>query len=208
MKYNIFQKIQIWFIELISKVHWKTRKFLSDSEKDEIRQKLTHDYYIILTRRKNYLTTFFINLGHFLLTGRWGYYSHALVNLEDEVMNDDDFRLIEATVEGVHFSTFPQVFDTVQAVALLSPKNVSLEEWTAALDSTKNYLGVPYDNLFNLKNDLEINCVELIYLAIKSIPGYKTKFADFERIVLRKKKLTPQMLLECKDFEVTWVVKK
>lgn len=208
MEYNIFQKVQIFFVKLIARVRWKTNTFLSDREKDLIREKLTKDYYIILTRKDNHLSTFFINLGHFLLTGKWGYYSHSLVNLEDEVKNDNDFRLIEATGAGVHYSTFSFVFDTVQSVALLAPKNVSIEEWTAALDKTKMYLGVPYDNLFNLKNTLEINCVELIYLAIKEIPDYKSKFSNFEKLALRKKKLTPQMFVDCDDFEIVWVVKK
>jgi hypothetical protein len=208
MEHNIFQKIQILFVKLVAKVKWDTDDFLTDDEKDIIRQKLIKDYYVIMTRRENFLSTFFINLGHFLLTGKWGYYSHTLVNLEDEVNSDDDFRLIEATGVGVHFSKFNEVFDPVQSVALLAPKNISIEEWTAALDNTKKYLGVPYDNLFDLKNDMEINCVELIYLAVKTIPGYKEKFSDFERIALRKKKLTPQMLLECKDFHLVYEIRK
>jgi len=167
-----------------------------------------NDYYIIATRRSNQLTTFFINLGHFLLTGKWGYYSHVLMNLEDEVADKSDFRFIEATGAGTHYSTFDQVFNGVDAVALVKPRNMSLNEWTGALDSVKVHLGKPYDNLFDIKSDLEINCVELIRLALINVPNYHTRFPEFEKLVNKKKKLTPQMFLDCSDFEVVYQIRR
>lgn len=206
MNYTWFQKIQIWFIRITSKLHWQQREQLAETDNKILKEMFVQDYYIIATRRSNYFTTFLINLGHFFLTGRWGYYSHVLMNLEDEVKSDDDFRFIEATGAGTHYSDFQQVFGTADAVALIKPKNMSVEEWTAALDNLKVYLGTPYDNLFNLKSTLEINCVELIRLALKATPDYETRFANFERMVSKKKKLTPQMFLECKDFEVVYEI--
>lgn len=205
---NIFQKVQIFFVELLATVHWKQKHRLSDDNRKSLSDMLTKDYYIIATRRDNQLTTFFINLGHFCLTGNWGYYSHVLMNLEDEVKDPSDFRLIEATGKGIHFSSFDEVFDGTYAVALVKPKHITLEEWTAALDNSTTYLGRPYDNLFDLKSDLEINCVELIRLALVNVPEYKTKFAEFEKMIEKKKKLTPDMFAECPDFEVVFRIKR
>lgn len=208
MKRTIFQSIQIWFVELLAKISWKQKHHLSEENKAVLRERLTDDYYIIATRRDNQLTTFFIALGHFLLTGKWGYYSHTLMNLEDEVSDPNDFRLIEATGKGVHYSTFDEVFDPTYAVALIKPRGMTLQEWTTALDECKIYLGRPYDNLFDMRNDLEINCVELVRLALQRLPDYEARFPNFERLVRRKKKITPQMFIDCPDFEVVFTAKR
>lgn len=200
--------MQIWFIGLISKIHWKQKCILTEDDNTLIKQKFIKNYYIIATRKSNYLTTFFIALGNFFLTGKWGFYSHVLMNLEDKVKTDDDYRFIEATGKGTHYSTYNDVFGAVDAIALIKPKNMTFNEWTKAMDKAKTYLGRPYDNLFNLKNDLEINCVELIRLALEGTDDYATNFAEFEKIVAKKKKLTPDMFVECSDFEVVFVIKK
>lgn len=208
MKYTTLQKLQIWFIKTFSKLHVDEDYHLPSPYLAELKEKFKSDYYIIATKRYNYFSTFMINFGHWFLTGRWGYYSHVLMNLEDEVKTDDDYRFIEATGAGTHYSTFDEVFSIVDAVALIKPKNITLEEWTAALDRAKTYLGTPYDNLLDLKNSLEINCVELIHLALQGIPEYEVKFAEFEKMISKYKKLTPSMFIECPDFEVIWVAKK
>jgi len=208
MKYTFFQKVQIWFIELLAKVHWKQKDSLTADDDAMLKEWFAKDYYIIASRRGNYLTTFFIALGNWFLTGRWGFYSHVLMNLEDEVVTDDDFRFIEATGKGTHYSTYYEVFHKVDAVALIKPKNMPIEEWTEALDAIKVYLGAPYDNLFDLKNNLEINCVELIRLALLHTPNYETRFAEFEKMIAKKKKLTPDMFTECSDFEVVYSIKR
>jgi len=208
MNYTWFQKVQIWLIELIAKIHWKHDTLLTDEDDIELKSKFTADYYIIATRKSNYLTTFFIGLGNFFLTGHWGFYSHVLMNLEDTVKTDDDYRFIEATGEGTHYSDFESVFGKVDAVALIKPRNMTLIEWTEALDKAKTYLGTPYDNLFDLKSTLEINCVELIRVALQALPDYPEKFAEFEKMVAKKKKLTPDMFIECSDFEVVYCVRR
>lgn len=208
MEKTFFQKIQEWFVELITPIKWKPKKTLKEPQLSEIRAALTTDYYIIATRRTNFLTSFFINLGHFLLTGRWGFYTHVLMNLEDEVKADNDFRLIEATTHGTKYSTFEQVFTGVNAVGLIKPHSMTVEEWTACMDAAKEHLGKPYDNLFNVKNDLEINCVELVRLALMALPDYSTRFANFEKLLSKKGTLTPSMFAECKDFHVYKVFKR
>lgn len=208
MEYTFFQKAQIWFIGLIAKVHWHQSTKITPIDKVVLKERFVSDYYVIATRKSNYLTTFFIAFSNWFLTGHWGFYSHVLMNLEDEVKTDNDFRFIEATGTGTHYSTFEEVFGAVDAVALIKPKGMTLEEWTRTLDQAKTYLGRPYDNLFNLKSDLEINCVELIRLALSGLPDYEVKFAEFEKMVAKRKKLTPDMFVECSDFEVIYVVKR
>lgn len=201
--------MQIAFNHFTSKVKWSQRSHLTDSDIAEIRERCTKDYYIIATRKRNYLSTFFIGLANFFLTGKWGFYSHVLMNLEDKVEGDEDFRFIEATGTGTHYSTLMDVFGTVDAVALIKPKSMTVAEWTAALDSVKKYLGIPYDNLFDLRNTLEINCVELVRLALSTLPDYDTRFAQFEEFIKEKAdKLTPEMFLMCDDFHVVWEVKR
>lgn len=208
MKKTLYQNIQIYIINHLSKIHWKKRKSLKNNDLDILREKFTEDYYIVGTRRSNYLTTFLISLGNFFLTGRWGYYSHVLMNLEDIVVDDLDYKFIEATGKGTHYSTFNDVVDGIDAIVLLKPKNITIDEWTSALDKIKIYLGTPYDNLFDLKNTLEINCVELIRLALHELPDYNRKFANFERMVREKKKLTPDMFIECDDFEIVIEIRR
>lgn len=208
MNHTIFQKIQIFFIELLSKIHWKQENKLDNEDFCILKDKFVSDYYIIATRKSSHLTTFFIAMGNFFLTGKWGFYTHVLMNLEDIVKTDDDFRFIEATGTGTHFSDFKTVFGEVDSVALIKPKNMTIEEWTAALDKAKTYLGRPYDNLFDLKNDLEINCVELIRLALQGLPDYETKFSNFEQMVAKKGKLTPDMFSQCDDFEIVVEIKR
>jgi hypothetical protein len=204
MSKTIFQRVQEFFVKLIAKIRWKNRYQITIESKADIRQLLTDNYYIIATRRHNFLSTFFINLGHFFLTGRWGYYTHTLMNLENEVNSDDDFRLVEATTRGTTYSSFDRVFAGVDAAILLQPMRVSVEDWTTALENTEQYIGHPYDNLFDMKNDQEINCVELVILVAKSTPGFESKFPNLQSLLETKRTITPQMLVDCPDFRVAY----
>lgn len=201
---TLVDRIVTW----ITKVQWRTSKVISSEEVDTIRAKLTDSYYIILTRHSGYLSTFAIAVAHFIQTGRWGYYSHVLMNLEDEVKSDSDFRLIEATGSGVHYSSFTQVFDPqCSSVALLKPKSLTLDEWTQIMDGAKVYLGRPYDTLFDLTDDRALSCVELVRSILRELPDYKTRFAKFEDAVASSQKLTPHMFFECDEFEIVYRTK-
>lgn len=200
---ELIEKAVLW----IGNIHWKFTDGLTGKELDEIEKRLIPDYYIILTRRKNHLSTYFIMLSYILLKGKFGYYSHALMNLEDEVTEEKDFRLIEATGTGVHYSSFNEVFDC-HSVALLKPKNMSLEEWTEVMDKAKSQLGKEYDTLFDLKTDKELSCVELVRVALQALPDYETRFANFERMIKTRNNLHPQMFYDCDDFEVVFEVRK
>jgi hypothetical protein len=202
---TIKNKIVTGVVRWIGSVKWHTSCVLTEQDVVDIRHKLTTDYYIILTRHCGYLSTYAISFAHFFLTGKWGYYSHTLMNLEDEVRSDADFRLIEATIVGVHYSQFNEVFDPqCSSVALLKPKNMSLEHWTTVMDKAMTQVGKPYDTLYDLVSDRSLSCVELIRVALKNEPNYDVDFANFEKMVSERKNLDPHMFLECPDFEVVW----
>lgn len=192
-------KLVVWLSEL----QWAAKSSISDEECQRIKELLSRDYYIILTRRSNHFSTYMISIADFFLTGKLGYWSHVLMNLEDEVKTDDDYILIEAIGSGVTKSHFSQVFD-VDSVAIIKPKNITVDQWTAILDKAKDNLGKPYDNLFDLKNDREINCVELVRNALMATKGYHENFANFEKMISEKKNLTPNMFYTCSDFEIVF----
>lgn len=202
---NTEQKIIDWFVKLIGKIEWKPKPYIDKEQTTRIRELLSEDYYVILTRKNHHLSTYATNLGHFFLTGRWGFWGHALMNLEDEVSTKKDFRLIEAIAEGVTYSNFDEVFKVHHAV-LMIPRGITLEEWTAALDFVRTTLGTPYDTLFDISKANRINCVELVYLALNTLPNAHQRFPIFFDLVKNKKKITPDMFIECEEFIVRYKV--
>ncbi len=203
---SIFKSVADTVIQTIGKIHWPAGQIIDVASQEDIKRKLKTDYFIILTYRRNHLSSFFVCLANFVLTGRWGRWTHALMNLEDHVDGDEDFRLIEATGTGTHFSPFDKVFD-VHGAVLLKPKSMTLDEWTGLLDRAKTQLGKPYDSLFNLASDQELSCVELVRTVLMGQPNYATDFANFEALIKKRKNLTPQMFYDCGDFEVVYEVR-
>lgn len=202
---TLWQKAVDWFIQTAGKIHWRASKELRPSDIETIKRLLTEEYYIILTRRHNHLSTFMTAFANFFLTGRWGYWSHALMNMEDEVKSDADFRLVEAVGDGVTFTPFEKVFD-VDAAVLLRPRGLSTADWTTVFESLNNDIGKPYDTLFDLKNDSALSCVELVRSALQKLPDYETRFARFEALIAKRKNLTPQMFYDCEDFIVEYQI--
>lgn len=193
-------------VAFIGSVEWKIKNPLTAESNLLLQEKLKNDYYIILTRRNNHLSTYTIALANFILTGKFSYWSHSLMNLEDEVNSKLDFRLIEATSVGVAFSTFDAAFN-VNSVVLLKPKHITLDEWTLILDKAKSDLGKPYDSLYDLSRDNALSCVELVRNALKASPNYEQNFANFEKLITKSKNLTPQMFYDCLDFEVVYEIR-
>lgn len=204
---DLYDKVIAFFILGIGKIHWKASNTLTEAQQDQIRSLLIPQYYIILTHRNNHLSTFFVGLANFMLTGKWGYWAHALMNLEDEAKDDKDFRLVEAVGTGVAFSSFAEVFD-VHGAVLLRPKNMSADQWTAVMDKAKSEVGKPYDTLFDLKSDQALSCVELVRTALMAEPDYEKNFANFEALIKKRKNLSPQMFYECDDFEIAYEVRR
>ena len=204
----MLNKIKTFLVKLIGKIHWKQTHAITDDDRAEIRKQLTSHYYLIVTRRSNHLSTFAICFMNWWLTGKWGFYSHILMNTENDVVDDSDFRLVEAIGTGVTYSSFWKVFGKVDAVGLIKPKNLSIDEWTNVLDKARTEIGKPYDTLFDLTNDKSLSCVELVRVALSNEPNYKTDFANFEKMIRHNGNLTPQMFVDCEDFEVIWHVKR
>lgn len=203
-------------LRLIGKIHWPSKNYLSQAVLDEIKPQLADNYFVILTYRKNHLSSSFIGLASFLLTGRWAKWSHSLINLEDTVENLADFRIVpldkkvntrgllfEAVGDGSGFSPFEKVFD-VHAVALLKPKHMTLDDWRSVMDKAKEQVGKRYDTLFDLADDSELSCVELVRTILMDLPDYHEKFAAFEALIQKRGNLTPSMYYECGDFEVVY----
>lgn len=203
---NIFQKAWVAFIEWVGTIHWSPKNTLTIDQQDDIRKLLIGNYYIMLSRRNNHLSTYFISLGNFLLSGKWSYWSHAFMNAEDKVISDEDFRIVEAVGVGVEYTPFDKVFDC-NSVVLLKPRCMLVEDWTAVLDKAKTEIGKPYDNLFDLKNDQALSCVELVRTSLMAEPDYAKNFANFEALIKKRKNLTPQMFYDCLDFVVVYEVR-
>jgi hypothetical protein len=225
---NLLNKIVAWAVFTIGKVHWTAQNTLEPVEQNKIRDLLVNNYYIILTHRNNHLSTFFTGLVNFFLSGKWGYWAHALMNLEDQVNQSTDFRLveavdvkiedktdiknpnerfIEAVSAGVKYTPFNDVFD-VHGVVLLKPKNMSIDRWTCVLDRAKSELGKPYDTLFNIAEDNALSCVELVRTALMAEPDYAVNFANFEALIKKHKNLAPQMYYDCGDFEIVYEIRR
>ena len=203
---GVFKSIADFVVINIGKVHWGYKNGLTNSELSTVKDLLTPHYYIILTHRKNHLSTFFVGFASWVVTGKWSYWAHALMNMEDDIKTDSDFRLVEATGAGVNYSPFNLVFQ-VHGVVLLKPKSMSAEYWTAVMDKAKTEVGKPYDTLFDLKNDQALSCVELVRTALMAEPDYETNFANFEKMIKERKNLTPQMFYDCPDFEIVYEVR-
>lgn len=180
---------------------------LTDPELKQIKDLLAKNYLIIATARKCHLTTYLIRLLSFIKGSRNPVYSHVLMNVEgDDPAINTEYRLIEATGRGVHYSTFMQVFDC-DDVCLLKRKNVSLDDWNIAIDAAIAELGLPYDDVFNIDDSSHVSCVEMVRCAMEKIPDYSSKFPVFEQMIKTVKNLTPQMYRDCPDFEILLEIK-
>lgn len=211
------RKFGAWFVPKISWITWDSLRSLfnngvyyslTEEDWEFLRKALRKDYYIILTRNDSHLSTYLVMLGNLITSGKFGHYAHALMNLEDDPVFDQSYILVEATAKGVHYSTFLEVF-RCDSVALLKPKNLTIDEYTAVLDKAMAQIGLPYDNLFDLKSHAEVSCVELVRVALQELPNYSTMFSNLERMIVENDgNLTPEMFYNCPDFEVVWEVRR
>lgn len=207
-----------WFINIIGKIKWEGlykkihgRTYtLTHEDWFKARDVLASGYFIILTRRKTHLSTYFISLAHFLLTGRFGYYSHALVNVEadrDGFYGLSDFKFMEAIGVGVKHSKWHEVFNC-DAICIIKPKYYALEELNASIGVGLADIGKEYDDVFKVYDDMQMSCVEVARKRLMSLPFYEQRMRVFEYMILNEKNLTPQMFRDCPDFEVLLEIKK
>lgn len=205
---KLWNSFKNWGATVTGKINWSSKKVVSQDELNTVRAKLKDNYYVIASRHNGHFSSYVISFAHWLFTGKWGYYGHVFMNLEDKVESDDDYRFIEAVGTGVRIIGFGGVFDDqVSSIALLKPKCMTLEDWTAALDKAKTEVGKPYDTVFDLANDQALSCVEVVRVALQATPNYSTNFAEFEKMIMAAGNLDPQMFYECPDFEVVWEIR-
>jgi len=217
---TIFYKFLSFLADIAAKINWtKLVSFfrggrpgynLKPEDLDILKTMLADGYYMILTHRKTHFTSVLITFMAWVKTSKWSKYTHVLMNLDLEESADafEKFKLMEATGRGVHYSSFMEVFD-VDAVCLISPKNMTKEDWDAVMKTVAEQLGKPYDNLFNLNDDSHVSCVEMVLDALNdALPDLEQKFPDLVAQIKKYGNLTPQMYRDCTDFEVILEIRR
>lgn len=200
---GVIYDVYHWIAQLIPKIQLKTRNPPTEAEKEELAKLLASGYYIILTGNSYHLSSVLVKVMTFFKLGKWPKYSHVLMNVDfiDDPQKRDGFKFMEATVAGVHYSTFDQVFDC-DTYCLLTPKYVDNERYTEIIDNLIKFNGRPYDDLFDLADQSKMSCVELIRAAFQPFMWYEPAFRNFEAMIKQEKNLMPQMFRECEDFVV------
>lgn len=213
--------IEFISLKIISPLKWDRLHYLftgkaydiSSSDRDSLRDMAEHGFYIFVTRRETHLTTYLISFGDWVLSlgvwvrnrfkgprPRFGFWSHAFLNI-------DEIHFMEAINKGVVISHFDDVFDC-DAVCVLMPKFFHHADWGPVVAKALDLKGRNYDTVFNLADDSELSCIELVRAALKASPNYEKAFADFEHSIQTYNNLTPQMLYDSTSFAKVWEVRR
>jgi hypothetical protein len=224
----IREYIEFISFKIISPFKWTRIKYLitgreydlQPRDRDMIRDLCEQGTYLWLTRRDTHLTTYLITFSDYILAlisyyregrkgkkPRLGYYSHAF-------LNSDKDTFIEAVARGVVSSYFDNVFNA-DAAAGLMPSKLTRTEWAMFskkfVEVAKSKIGTPYDTFFNLKDESEVSCIELIRVSLHhcmSEEDYNLRFKNFEALIAERRNLTPDMLRDCEDFEVILEIRR
>jgi len=195
-------KFYHWIAMLPGKISWSNKKAITEQDKAELARLLSSGYYIILTGDKSHLSSIVVSLLSWIKTGTWARYSHALMNCDNitDATDTKSFKFMEATSVGVHYSTFDEIFHC-DTVCLLSPKNISNEDWTKIIDALLKQKGRPYDDLFDLADSTHVSCVELVLNALEAADY---EFVNLKDLIKQEGNLVPQMYRTCSDFETAY----
>lgn len=198
-------KIYHFLAKIPPKLTFRNRDPLTPEEKEAIIKLLASGYYIILTGSNYHVSSLFVKFMSWWKTGTWSRYSHVLMNCDFMTKPEDveKFKFMEATVRGVHYSRFDEVFDC-DSVCILSPNAITNEEWTMVIDALVKQEGKPYDDLFQLADSSHVSCVELVRDALRAYDRYNADFVELEYMIQHEGNLIPQMFRECKDFHVVY----
>lgn len=195
-------KFYHWIAMLPGKISWSKKKAITETDKEELARLLSSGYYIILTGDRSHLSSIVVSFLSWIKTGKWARYSHALMNCDNIIDHSDtkSFKFMEATSVGVHYSTFDQIFHC-DTVCLLSPMNISNEDWTKIIDALLKQKNKPYDDLFDLSDSTHISCVELVLNALEAADY---EFANLKDLIKQEGNLVPQMYRTCTDFNAIY----
>lgn len=192
---------------------------LTPEDRDKCKDLMESGSYLWLSRRKTHLTTYLISIGDWLLAViKWfkikgkfprpnfKKYTHAFLNYDDDL-------LIEAVAKGVVKSYFDGVFDC-DWVCALKINGMTDQEWKEfgkkIAEEAAGDLGKRYDASFNIKDNSEVSCIELIRDDAKKAldDDYYEYMSDFEDKIARYGNLTPQMMRDSSSFKVVLEIKR
>lgn len=201
------------WLKLYAKFHKGKEYLVTDFERIQIRDILKSNYCLIMTRRNTHLSTYVGGWAHWLLMllhgkkPKIGYWSHCLMNVENEVQSLTDFRLVEAIGTGIGFSSFDSVFNC-DSVALMIIEGVACSsDWNDALEYDLTQLGKPYDTLLDFNNPDRQTCIELIHNALDYVPKAVKVRDGLDAMLKEYGALTPQMLYDCPGLKVIFEVR-
>lgn len=201
---TVWYKLYNIVASIPSKISWREKGLISESQKTELAVHLAQGYYIILTGSRSHLSSIIVSFLSWIKTGVWAKYSHVLMNCDNitDASDRTSFKFMEATATGVHYSTFEDIFNC-DYVCLLTPKTVDNEEWTKIIDALLKQKDKKYDDLFDLSDSSRVSCVELVLNALKE-SNYKNDFQDLEQLIQEEGNLVPQMYRSSYDFAVKY----
>ena len=184
-KYKIQRPVQQKFLKIVSDVDFSFRKnkYLNDDEMVNVRNKIEPGD--ILLRRNEYALTnigipgFWKHSGIYIgdldklnsyfeglpmLNGQLpaDYISENYPDVFEQLINQKD-RIIEAIGEGVVIKPITHIANTDYFVILRT--HLDKEDLFKSMMTSFEYLGTPYDYLFDFSNDDELVCTELLYNA-------------------------------------------
>lgn len=206
------RKIAAWFMfKIVGRLNWTGLKYFFTGREYNITTEqvetacnlLLEQRLVGLSYRATHFSSILIILGHFLLTGRWVKLCHAWINTDDEMKNPFGLKIYESISEGAIESPFWKVI-LCDGLVLLKPRWVKEENWDKINEVLKRQDGLPYDIFARYKDPSEINCCERVVRAILDVQP--DALPALCHMMKRYGNLTPQMLLECGDFEVVYEV--
>lgn len=205
------EKIVEKLVKIIGSVQWEglrqrltgRRYGLRLDDFSRIHNALVEGPHVILTWRRAHMSSYFVVIAHFILTGRIVRWSHVLLS----IVEDAKVKGLEATGKGVTVTGFFEVFNC-DAVCILRPRISDKFDWAAAVAAAREDLGKKYDNLCRLDDDSQLNCAELVLGALKRDPEFHARFHGLEAMIKNEGNLTPPMFLESGSFDVVLEIRR